>query len=84
MKGNWTFQMDHEGQGEKHEKGKWGAGFGTLVAQLNWKVDRCHVVDDDLECQSEGLEYHRFGLLAQFPSFINQVAKRKSDLSMTT
>lgn len=78
MKGNWTLEVDREGQGEKHEKGKWGAGLGTfyLVAQLTWEGRQ--VLCDDLECQSEGLEYHSLGLLVQFPSFINESEKRKS------
>lgn len=72
MKGNWTFKMDRGGQVEKHERGKHSSYLGNfcLVAQLIIRnsnpgnVDTCCIMDGDLECQSEGLGYSSFLLLA--------------------
>lgn len=83
MKGNWTFEMGHGGRVEKHEKEKQGAYLGNfyLVAQLSTRnskpgeLDRQHI--DDLECQSEGSEYHSLGLLAKFLSFTDEAEKGK-------
>lgn len=60
MKGNWTFEMDPGGQGEKHEKGKCATGLGPshLIVPLTWEGKQCCGTDDDLGCRSEGLEYH--------------------------
>lgn len=84
-KGNWTFKMDHGGPIEKHEKGKHGTYLGNfyLVAQLITRnsnpgnVDMCCIMYADLECQSEGLGYYSFLLLAKFPVLQTRLRKGK-------